>query len=83
MREKVLGVTVFSFCLALAVDASAQPVAARIDAARTGPPITKLVVSEPLPFAFGSSQDWTGALLKTSADHIDFLGEHFCGYPNL
>jgi len=40
-------------------------------------------VSEPLPFAFGSSQDWTGALLKTSADHIDHLGEHFYGYPNL
>jgi alpha-N-arabinofuranosidase len=40
-------------------------------------------VSEPLPFAFGSSQDWTGALLKTSADHLDFLGEHFYGYPNL
>ena len=40
-------------------------------------------VSEPLPFAFGSSQDWTGALLKTSADHIDYLGEHFYGYPNL
>ncbi len=40
-------------------------------------------VSEPLPFAFGSSQDWTGALLATSADSIDFLGEHFYGYPNL
>jgi alpha-N-arabinofuranosidase len=40
-------------------------------------------VTEPLPFAFGSSQDWTGALLATSADHIDFLGEHFYGYPNL
>jgi alpha-L-arabinofuranosidase len=40
-------------------------------------------VAEPLPFAFGSSQDWTGALLKTSADHIDYLGEHFYGYPNL
>jgi alpha-N-arabinofuranosidase len=40
-------------------------------------------VSEPLPFAFGSSQDWTGALLEASADHIDFLGEHFYGYPNL
>ncbi len=40
-------------------------------------------VNEPLPFAFGSSQDWTGALLETSADHIDFLGEHFYGYPNL
>jgi alpha-N-arabinofuranosidase len=40
-------------------------------------------VSEPLPFAFGSSQDWTGALLATSADNIDFLGEHFYGYPNL
>lgn len=37
----------------------------------------------PLPFAFGSREDWTGALLKTSADHIDFLGEHFYGYPNL
>jgi alpha-N-arabinofuranosidase len=40
-------------------------------------------VNEPLPFAFGSSQDWTGALLETSADHLDFLGEHFYGYPNL
>jgi len=40
-------------------------------------------VSEPLPFAFGSSQDWTGALLKTSAGCIDYLGEHFYGYPNL
>jgi alpha-N-arabinofuranosidase len=40
-------------------------------------------VSEPLPFAFGSSQDWTGALLKTSADRLDYLGEHFYGYPNL
>ncbi len=40
-------------------------------------------VSEPLPFAFGSSQDWTGALLRTSADYIDLLGEHFYGYPNL
>ena len=40
-------------------------------------------VSEPLPFAFGSSQDWTGALLKTSAGYIDYLGEHFYGYPNL
>ena len=39
-------------------------------------------VSEPLPFAFGSSQDWTGALLKSSADYIDYLGEHFYGYPN-
>jgi len=40
-------------------------------------------VNEPLPFAFGSKEDWTGALLKTSADHIDYLGEHFYGYPNL
>jgi alpha-L-arabinofuranosidase len=40
-------------------------------------------VDEPLPFAIGSSQDWTGALLATSADFIDFLGEHFYGYPNL
>jgi alpha-N-arabinofuranosidase len=40
-------------------------------------------VSEPLPFAFGSSQDWTGALLAASAGNIDYLGEHFYGYPNL
>jgi len=40
-------------------------------------------VSEPLPFAFGSTQDWTGALLATSAESIDYLGEHFYGYPNL
>jgi alpha-N-arabinofuranosidase len=37
----------------------------------------------PLPFAFGSHEDWTGALLKTSADYLDYLGEHFYGYPNL
>jgi YhgE/Pip-like protein len=36
-----------------------------------------------LPFAFGSREDWTGALLATSVDHIDYLGEHFYGYPNL
>lgn len=40
-------------------------------------------VFDPLPFGFGSNQDWTGALLKTSADYIDYLGEHFYGYPNL
>jgi alpha-N-arabinofuranosidase len=40
-------------------------------------------VGEPLPFAFGSSQDWTGALLKTSAEYTDYLGERFYGYPNL
>ena len=37
----------------------------------------------PLPFPLGSKQDWTGALLKTSADNIDYLGEHFYAYPNL
>jgi alpha-N-arabinofuranosidase len=37
----------------------------------------------PLPYAFGSREDWTGALLKTSSDYIDYLGEHFYGYPNL
>jgi alpha-L-arabinofuranosidase len=37
----------------------------------------------PLPFPIGSKQDWTGALLKTSADYIDYLGEHFYAYPNL
>lgn len=40
-------------------------------------------VYEKLPFAFGSNQDWTGALLARSADYIDYLGEHFYGYPNL
>jgi alpha-L-arabinofuranosidase len=43
----------------------------------------RLTEDLPLPFAFGSREDWTGALLKTSADTIDFLGEHFYGYPNL
>lgn len=37
----------------------------------------------PLPFPIGSKQDWTGALLKTSVDAIDYLGEHFYAYPNL
>jgi alpha-L-arabinofuranosidase len=37
----------------------------------------------PLPFPIGSKQDWTGALLKTSVDYIDFLGEHFYAYPSL
>jgi alpha-N-arabinofuranosidase len=37
----------------------------------------------PFPFAFGSKDDWTGALLAYSADCIDYLGEHFYGYPNL
>ncbi len=36
-----------------------------------------------MPFAFGSNEDWTGALLARSADYIDYLGEHFYGYPNL
>jgi alpha-N-arabinofuranosidase len=36
-----------------------------------------------MPFAFGSNQDWTGAFLQHSADYIDYLGEHFYGYPNL
>ncbi len=43
----------------------------------------RLTEDLPLPFAFGSREDWTGALLKTSADYIDLLGEHFYGYPNL
>ncbi len=43
----------------------------------------RLKTDEPLPFAFGSREDWTGALLKTSAGYIDYLGEHFYGYPNL
>jgi alpha-N-arabinofuranosidase len=45
-----------------------------------GPMATETI---PLPFAIGSKQDWTAALLKTSADYIDYLGEHFYAYPNL
>ena len=40
-------------------------------------------VNVKMPFAFGSDEDWTGALLARSADYIDYLGEHFYGYPNL
>jgi alpha-N-arabinofuranosidase len=40
-------------------------------------------VSDKVPFPFGSKYDWTGALLEHSADYIDYLGEHFYGYPNL
>jgi len=40
-------------------------------------------VADRVPFGFGTKYDWTGALLKDSADYIDFLGEHFYGYPNL
>lgn len=40
-------------------------------------------VTDKVPFGFGTKYDWTGALLATSADYIDFLGEHFYGYPNL
>ncbi len=46
----------------------------------SGPMPTETI---PLPFALGSKQDWTSALLKTSADYIDYLGEHFYAYPNL
>ncbi|NWF85024.1 MAG: alpha-N-arabinofuranosidase [Bryobacteraceae bacterium] len=40
-------------------------------------------VTDKVPFAFFSKYDWTGALLTHSADYIDYLGEHFYGYPNL
>src|SRR5579883_2571408 len=40
-------------------------------------------VSDKVPFGFGTKYDWTGALLEHSADYIDYLGEHFYGYPNL
>ena len=40
-------------------------------------------LNEKVPFPFGSKHDWTGAFLRNSADYIDFLGEHFYGYPNL
>ena len=39
-------------------------------------------VDDKVPYAFGSRYDWTGGLLKNSADSIDFLGEHFYGYPD-
>jgi alpha-N-arabinofuranosidase len=40
-------------------------------------------INEKVPFPFGSKHDWTGAFLQHSADYIDYLGEHFYGYPNL
>ena len=40
-------------------------------------------VSDKVPFGFGTKYDWTGALLARSAEYIDYLGEHFYGYPNL
>jgi len=40
-------------------------------------------VTDKVPFAFGTKYDWTGALLEHSWDCIDYLGEHFYGYPNL
>ncbi len=39
-------------------------------------------VEDKVPFAFGSIYDWTGGLVEHSADYIDYLGEHFYGYPN-
>ena len=39
-------------------------------------------VSDKVPYAFGSKFDWTGGLLANSADYIDYLGEHFYGYPD-
>ncbi|WP_321470098.1 alpha-N-arabinofuranosidase [uncultured Paludibaculum sp.] len=40
-------------------------------------------VNDKVPFAFGTKYDWTGALLARSAEYIDYLGEHFYGYPHL
>jgi alpha-N-arabinofuranosidase len=40
-------------------------------------------VPDKVPFGFGTKYDWTGALLAHSAEYIDYLGEHFYGYPNL
>ena len=40
-------------------------------------------VNDKVPFGFGTKYDWTGALLARSAAYIDYLGEHFYGYPNL
>lgn len=39
-------------------------------------------VDDKVPFAFGSKYDWTDGLLEHSADFIDYLGEHFYGYPD-
>ncbi len=39
-------------------------------------------VSDKVPFAFGSKWDWTGGLLAHSSDYIDYIGEHFYGYPD-
>jgi alpha-N-arabinofuranosidase len=41
------------------------------------------LVNDKVPFGFGTKYDWTGALLARSAEYIDYLGEHFYGYPNL
>jgi len=43
----------------------------------------RAAVNDRVPFGFGTKYDWTGALLERSADYIDYLGEHFYGYPNL
>jgi len=39
-------------------------------------------MDDKVPYAFGSGYDWTGGLLEHSADYIDYLGEHFYGYPD-
>jgi alpha-N-arabinofuranosidase len=42
------------------------------------PPIT-----ERLPFAFGSINDWDGWLLNKCAGYVDYVSEHTYAYPNL
>jgi len=39
-------------------------------------------VSDKVPYAVGSKYDWSRGLLQNSADYIDYLAEHFYGYPN-
>jgi alpha-N-arabinofuranosidase len=39
-------------------------------------------VSDRVPYAIGSKYDWSGGLLEHSADYIDYLAEHFYGYPD-
>ena len=47
------------------------------------PSIWEPPITERLPFAFGSINDWDGWLLDKCADNINYLSEHTYAYPNL
>jgi alpha-N-arabinofuranosidase len=47
------------------------------------PSMWEPAITERLPYAFGSTYDWDGWLLKKCADNIDNLSEHTYAYPNL